>query len=75
MIASSKKAKKKRYKPLYLLERGHVSFLQKDYKESTSYFLQADELSESTAKQASVEILAYLTNPNIGPTGPKASKR
>lgn len=67
LIASSKKAKKKRYKLLYLLERGHVSFLQKNFKASSSFFLQADELASTIEKQASVEILAYLTNSNIRP--------
>ncbi|MEX1190086.1 MAG: hypothetical protein WED33_12570 [Bacteroidia bacterium] len=67
VIASSKKAKKKRNRLLYLLERGHVSFLLGKYKESSVFFLEADMLSEALRKEFGTEVLAYIINPNVRP--------
>lgn len=67
IIASNRKAKKKRNRVLYLLERGHVSFLKNEYAQSAAYFAEADLLTETYKKQIGTEILAYITNPNIRP--------
>ena len=67
VIASSKKAKKKKNRLLYLLERGHVSFLQGKFSESAAFFLEADNLSESLRKEIGTEVLSYIINPNVRP--------
>lgn len=66
-LASSRKAKKKKNRLLYLLERGHVSFLQGNYAQCKSYFLEADHLNETYRKQVGTEILAYVLNPKLRP--------
>lgn len=66
-LASLRKAKKKKNRLLYLLERGHVSFLQGNYAQSSVYFLEADHIDETYKKQLGTEILAYLLNPKLRP--------
>jgi hypothetical protein len=66
-LASSRRAKKKKNRLLYLLERGHVSFLQGHYAQSSVYFLEADHIDEVYKKQLGTEILAYLLNPKLRP--------
>jgi uncharacterized protein len=66
-LASSRKAKRKKNRILYLLERGHVSYLQGNYAQCKSYFLEADQLNETYKKQIGTEILAYVLNPKLRP--------
>lgn len=67
VLASSKKAKKKKNRLLYLLEQGHVTFLQGKFSESAALFREADNLSEILRKELGTEVLSYLINPNVRP--------
>ncbi len=66
-LASSRKAKKKKNRLLYLLERGHVSYLLGNFAQSSVFFLEADQIDEAYRKQLGTEILAYLLNPKLRP--------
>lgn len=67
LLASSKKAKKKRNRVLYLLERGYVLYRQGKYQESSKLFIEADYLIEDYKKQIGYEALSLIVNPSVKP--------
>ena len=66
-LASSKKAKKKKVKLLYLLERGYVAFAQGKYVDSQKFFGEADYLIEDYRKTLGYEALSIIVNPGVKP--------
>jgi len=67
LLAKSKKAKKKRNRVLYLLNRGYVTYAQGKHQESSKYFMEADLLMEDYSKNIGYEALALLVNPSVKP--------
>jgi hypothetical protein len=66
-LATSKQAKKKRMRLLYLLERGYVDLSLGNFKESADYFEEADYLIEDYRRSLGYEALAIITNPGVKP--------
>ena len=66
-LATSKQAKKKRMRLLYLLERGYVDLSLGNFKESADYFEEADYLIEDYRRNLGYEALAIITNPGVKP--------
>jgi hypothetical protein len=67
LLAKSKKAKKKRNRVLYLLERGYALYRDGKYLESSRLFIEADYLIEDYKKQIGYEALSLLINPSVKP--------
>jgi len=67
LLAKSKKAKKKRNRVLYLLERGYALYRAGKYQESTKLFIEADYLIEDYKKQIGYEALSLFINPSVKP--------
>jgi len=67
LLAKSKKAKKKRNRVLYLLERGYALYRDGKYLESSKLFIEADYLIEDYKKQIGYEALSLFINPSVKP--------
>ena len=67
LLAKSKKAKKKRNRVLYLLERGYALYRDGMYQESSKLFIEADYLIEDYKKQLGYEALSLFINPSVKP--------
>lgn len=67
LLAKSKKAKKKRNRVLYLLERGYALYRDGKYQESSKLFIEADYLIEDYKKQIGYEALSLFINPSVKP--------
>lgn len=67
LLAKSKKAKKKRNRVLYLLERGYTLYRDGKYLESSKLFIEADYLIEDYKKQIGYEALSLFINPSVKP--------
>jgi len=67
LLAKSKKAKKKRNRVLYLLERGYALYREGKYLESSKLFIEADYLIEDYKKQIGYEALSLFINPSVKP--------
>ncbi len=70
-LENNKKNMSKRNKSLYLLNKGMLAWLQKDYTKATDYFHQADIYIEDQKKNVLNEGLALLTNPATKPYQPE----
>jgi len=67
LLANSRKAKKKRNRVLYLLERGYALYRDGKYLESSKLFIEADYLIEDYKKQIGYEALSLFINPSVKP--------
>lgn len=66
-IDNNKFLGKKRNRLLYLLEKGKLEHLNKNYRESNNYFEQAYFLIEDRSKHIGAKIGAAFTNPEAEP--------
>lgn len=62
-VDANKFLKKKRNRLLYLLEKGKLAHLNKNYSESNKLFNEADLMIEDSRKKIGDELLGILTNP------------
>lgn len=66
-LQKNRKARRERYKLLYLLNRAYTDYQQGKWAESSAWFMKADLLDEAYRKQWAYEALAILINPNVKP--------
>ncbi len=67
ILDDPKFSKRERDKLLYLLNRGTVYWMMKEYQQSNSYFRLADYYIEDLTKNNGAQALSLLTNPTIKP--------
>jgi hypothetical protein len=71
LLANDKKWAENNHRVLYYMNRGVVSFMMNDYKESINFLNQADYYIEDFSKQFGWEALSLISNPMVKPYRPE----
>ena len=70
-LENDKRGKEGKNKLLHYLNRGYVSWMLDEYRESNKYFAEADRIIEDYIKNYSMEALALVSNPGVKPYKPE----
>lgn len=70
-LDANKKLKANRNRVLYLVNKGTLAWMQKDYTLANTYFNEADLFIEDQRKNWGSEALAIISNPSVKPYKPE----
>ncbi len=70
-LDANKKMQANRNRALYLINKGTLAWMQKDYVLANTYFNEADIFIEDQRKNLGLEALAIVSNPSVRPYKPE----